>query len=72
VQICSRKTPKKSIAVKKAIYILLIMSSMGFAVSPGTEAQTEPAQKRIIDHSAIKTGYLEVSSPASYSLTTGS
>jgi hypothetical protein len=62
----------KPINVKKAIYILLVMSSMGFAVSPGAASQPQPEKKRIIDHSAMQTGYLEVNSPASYSLTTGS
>jgi hypothetical protein len=44
---------------------------MGFAVSPETQSQPGPGKKRIIDHSAMQTGYLDVSSPVSYSLTTG-
>jgi len=59
------------ITVKKAIYIILIMSSMGFTI--GSKTESKKAEKEIvIDYSSPQAGYLEVSSPVSYSLTTGS
>jgi hypothetical protein len=43
---------------------------MGFTISPKTVSQ-QTEKQTVIDHNAVQTGYLEVSSPASYSLTAG-
>jgi hypothetical protein len=45
------------------------MSLMGFTITSNTESKQELKKTRTADQS---TGYLEVSSPASYSLTAGS
>jgi hypothetical protein len=56
--------------VKKAIYSILIMSSMGSTIAPqrGSEKNTR-VTRMVVDQS--QTGYLEVNSPASYTLTAG-
>jgi hypothetical protein len=58
--------------VKKLIYILLLMGSMGFTSGAANTSLSKGEKKRKIDRRYTNSGYLEVTTPTSYSLTVGS